>query len=468
MKETIKYCELDCISLYQIIDKFSNLIFNKFKVSIFKAPTLVSLTFLIYRTRYLNNKIIPILDKKLYDVLVKSYFGGHVDCYILESNSNYSVDVIYDLVKEKLAETLETVKHYDINSLYPSVMKFYQFPTDILGYFIGDIGLIKNIDDIKFGIFKVSINCPEEIQHPILPIKKNGRTIYPTGTWTGWYNSLEISNAQKFGYTFNILEGYIFDTADLFSDFVSDLYSIKQNTPKSDPMYLISKLLLNSLYGKFGINPHLLTYKFVPKFIFEDKSLGKVSDIYKDWKKIGNFYLAGYEDWSTIISNVAIAQAVTAFSRIDMSIFKNNPNFKLYYSDTDSIFIDSYLPDEFVSNTELGKYKLEAEYIKFIALGPKVYGAIDTSGNSYTKIKGFKNKIPLDKLELLLNKEQQNLHLNHEKWFKDINKSEISIKISPYDLSISYNKRIPVFDNNKFVNTKPLSLTNGIITSGKN
>lgn len=57
--------------------------------------------------------------------------------------------------------------------------------------------------------------------------------------------------------------------------------------------------------------------------------------------------------------SIAIAASITAYSRIEMSKFKNNPNFNLYYTDTDSIYIDSVLPDTFVSNNELGKLKLE-------------------------------------------------------------------------------------------------------------
>ena len=41
-----------------------------------------------------------------------------------------------------------------------------------------------------------------------------------------------------------------------------------------------------------------------------------------------------------------------------MSQFKNNPNIRLYYTDTDSIFIDSDLSDDLVNN-EIGNFKLE-------------------------------------------------------------------------------------------------------------
>jgi len=58
--------------------------------------------------------------------------------------------------------------------------------------------------------------------------------------------------------------------------------------------------------------------------------------------------------------NIAIASAVTAYARIHMSQFKNNNSFpNLYYSDTDSVYFDSPLPDSFIDSTILGKMKLE-------------------------------------------------------------------------------------------------------------
>jgi len=54
--------------------------------------------------------------------------------------------------------------------------------------------------------------------------------------------------------------------------------------------------------------------------------------------------------------NISTAAAVTAYARILMSLFKNNPLLpNLYYSDTDSAYFDQAslaLPDFFISPTE--------------------------------------------------------------------------------------------------------------------
>ena len=61
-------------------------------------------------------------------------------------------------------------------------------------------------------------------------------------------------------------------------------------------------------------------------------------------------------------SYLLISIAVTVYSRVFMSEFENRDDITLYYSDTDSIFIDQYLPEDVVNNTTLGNWKLEDEY----------------------------------------------------------------------------------------------------------
>ena len=47
---SIDYCQKDCISLHQVLIKFSQLIWDKYNINITKFPTLTSLTFSIFRT----------------------------------------------------------------------------------------------------------------------------------------------------------------------------------------------------------------------------------------------------------------------------------------------------------------------------------------------------------------------------------------------------------------------------------
>ena len=62
-----------------------------------------------------------------------------------------------------------------------------------------------------------------------------------------------------------------------------------------------------------------------------------------------------------------------------MSFLKNNPKFKLYYSDTDSVFINQPLLDHLIGSG-LGQFKLENIINKAIFLAPKVYALVTEDG----------------------------------------------------------------------------------------
>ena len=93
--------------------------------------------------------------------------------------------------------------------------------------------------------------------------------------------------------------------------------------------------------------------------------------------------------------NIAIASAITAYARIHMSQFKNNSDYNLYYTDTDSIYIDKPLDDSLVNNKLLSKLKLENIINKGIFLAPKVYYLETEDGEVIYKVKGLKHEIEL-------------------------------------------------------------------------
>ena len=103
-----------------------------------------------------------------------------------------------------------------------------------------------------------------------------------------------------------------------------------------------------------------------------------------------------------------------------MSQFKNNPNIYLYYTDTDSIFINGKLNEDFISN-DIGDFKLEYEFKDITFLGPKIYSGVTLTGETITKIKGYKdaNSVSFEDMKSLLI-ENSSLPLNHKKWFKNL------------------------------------------------
>lgn len=50
----------------------------------------------------------------------------------------------------------------------------------------------------------------------------------------------------------------------------------------------------------------------------------------------------------SVKSHVGIAAAVTSYAEIEMIKYKTLPGYNIYYSDTDSIFVDKHLPEHMV------------------------------------------------------------------------------------------------------------------------
>jgi hypothetical protein len=223
-----------------------------------------------------------------------------------------------------------------------------------------------------------------------------------------------MNNAMKYGYTFEILSGYKFEKGITFKMYVEFLYSLRKQYSKSHPLNLIAKILLNSLYGRFGMGEIKIKYEIFTKDEFSKISEDKILDfmVIEDHVLIG-LEIESNEDSHNI--SIGIAAAITAYSRIHMSQFKNNPNIKLFYTDTDSIYTDSELDPYFIDEKILGKLKLENICEEAIFLAPKVY-CLKTENDLIIKVKGLKNTSTLDIQHFndLLNKNHK-IELHHNK-----------------------------------------------------
>lgn len=459
--EAIKYCILDCKSLHEIISKYSVLIYNNFKVDPIKMLTLPALAMRIWKTFYMpKNTVYQIHDLPEYNIR-KSYTGGAVDVYIPHNHNN------------------ETLYLYDVNGLYPSTMLNNPMPTGKPIAFLGDI---RKINPDAFGFFYCKITSPSYLEHPILQrtIKTSEgiRTIAGLGSWHGWIFSKEMDNAVKYGYQFEILKGYQFKKTNIFSEYINKMYELRLQYLKGDAMNLTAKLLMNSLYGKFGMKSETTKIEILDNSNKElinsylDKFNTNIVDIiYLDSYTIiiyntNIFRLRQPDDLKNVFVddvfhaldvNIAIASAITAYGRIHMSILKNNPLFKLYYSDTDSAVVDRPLPAYMVGN-ELGQFKLEHVIKKAVFLAPKVYGLVDHEGNEIIKAKGLlkdtiKN-IKVSDLDLLLTKDSTRL-FTQEKAYKHLFNSDISVLETAYKLKATSNKRQNIYINGIFDHTKP-------------
>ena len=435
--ESLLYCERDVISLYQVIIKFSQMIFELFNVNIHNYPTLPSVAFAIFRSNFLVENLIPQLSGRIAADIRDGYTGGAVDMYI---------------PKNKVGTKIYC---YDVNALYPSQMFNRMMPVGTPIYFKGNI---RAQNAQAFGFFYCKITAPENIKHPILQthVKTDSgiRTISPLGTWSDMLFSAEMDNASKLGYKFEILWGYTFEKANIFKDYVETLHNIRKNYPTDDPMNYIAKILLNSLYGRFGMDDNFINVDLIHKDYFQDFE-NKFFDNIINIENFDDYKLVQYK-FKEIIENqesthnisIAIAAAITAYSRIHMTFFKNNPNINLYYSDTDSAYVDSPLPDELVDNKTLGKVKLENICKKAIFLAPKVYCLLTENNKFIYKVKGLKHEVNMTFKEFksLLNKEKF-IKKAQTKWMRNLSDANINLIEQVYTLKVTENKRVLIFNS---------------------
>jgi len=141
------------------------MIFELFKISIHKYPTLSAIAFAIFRTHFLKKDEIPQLSGQIDKDIRAGYTGGAVDMYIPENPEGTKMHV------------------YDVNSLYPFTMDEFDMPIGKPILFYGDI---RKVDPNAFGFFYCKIIAPDNLEHPILQthvkINKGTRTIAPLGT----------------------------------------------------------------------------------------------------------------------------------------------------------------------------------------------------------------------------------------------------------------------------------------------
>lgn len=443
-EETIKYCNQDVKTLYSVIDKFSKQIFDLFRINIINYPTLSSLSFAIYRTIFIKDFKIPIITGELYNFIKKGYTGGAVDVY------KPSGKFIY---------------RYDINSLYPYIMKEFPMPINYPVFIEGDIS---DFDLNQLAFIEVEVETPENLNIPFLQTriknKKGGSvTISPLGTWTGVYNNYEIKKAIELGYKFKLIRALKFDKGYIFDDFVSYFYNLKKNSLKNSSNYTIAKFILNSLSGRFALDPdldkHIIADNFKLLDLAKKHTINNIIDLGNDKILISYKFNNDSIDLNKNPNiSIPVSANITANARVWMSQFKKEG---LFYSDTDSIDTNVLLDPKFIGD-ELGQMKLEHYFSEAVYLAPKVYGGL-TPKYEVVKIKGLKNPIPYKELLPLLTK-NNSLELSQEKWLKDVGKGYITIHNEIYTLMVTENKRQLVYDeNNKFVDTKPLKIKNDII-----
>ena len=439
------YCSMDCISLAHIIYRFGILINEKWTINIHSYPTISSLAIAIYLTYYLKiTDLIPLVTGKIYRDISKSYHGGHTDVYMMYSDKE--------------------VHSYDYTSMYPAMMLKYEMPVGKIDKFEGNplnVGETFNSLCDKHAFVKCTVEVDKSLNRPVYMTKvkfnNENRVMCATGTFLNQWVYLkeickyyELTNGKIRIDPNSIKKGYTFQSKNIFKDYITDLFKIKQSVTKDNPLYLISKILMNSLYGRFGLKQELTHHNFMDDSEIEEMLMScediKIEDIIPlDF--INKSLVITNKDSDNVFlkSSIPIASAITAYARMERAEIILDESLDILYFDTDgfkSLQKITELPKyKHLDHNGLGGLKYEGTFSESIFLMPKVYGGVyKESGEEFTKLKGFKDKVEFETFKDLLFKNKEVI-LSHNKWLRDWLKSEIKIMKSPYLFKLNDNKR---------------------------
>ena len=443
-----KQCEVDCLVLREGFLNFRANIKKRFDIEICVFLTLPSLAFNLFKKNYYDPKKDPI-TKNPYETdefIRRSYKGG---------------------VSEVFKPSLKKGYCYDANSLYPFCMSSNLFPVG-KGKFIKGKDIVLNS---FIGFIECRVSCDKELnfltyKHPVRGL------ISPVGEWTDVYFYKEVQKAIELGYKITFIKGFKYEReAPIFKAYVKDLYNLRL-TSESKAMKDIAKLLLNSLYGRFGMKPFVESTKFLKE---DELEVYKKNYEIRNINYIGNnFYsISGikrslnekdlYKNSIDTETAIQIASAITAYSRIFMYDFKNIKDNECYYTDTDSIFVKNKLNDKYIGNN-LGNFKLEYEIEEAIFIAPKVYYVKKLNGEEKVVLKSLKkteyNIQDIKKVfKNIINSKQTHFKTDRISIFKRNLLMLITyIEKSELKLTFSLVKRVKIFTNEVWTGTRAIRL----------
>lgn len=324
--------------------------------------TIASQSFNTFRHKFMHQQIYIHDNADAIRLERESYHGARTECF-------------------KIGKFYEDIFYLDVNSMYPTVMKYEKYPIRLIGEL--KTQNLKKLEQ-KLKQYCIIANVKIKTDEPVFSVKQNGKLIFPVGSFDVTLTTNELVYALKHDFIEKINFGYVYEAGYIFEEFVDYIYDkrkiAKQENNNLDANFL--KLILNSLYGKFGQQIAIFSE------IDNNEEIEQGSGYYvntetgqkKKIKYINNQFFVEKEKEESYNSFCAIASHVTANSRLLLwKYIKQAGLDSIYYCDTDSLFVnktgyDKLLPE--CNDMDLGKLKLEekSNYLEIRGLKDYVIG----------------------------------------------------------------------------------------------
>lgn len=312
--DIIDYNRSDCIGLYEALLVMEREIYEAFGVPL--KNTVSSLGFSIFRKHYLRADIV--VDKAVNKLLRPAYHGGAV---MVLSFPHPDKNV---LIVEK-----------DINSSYPHGMTHpLPFPPYKTVY-ASTVDIVFKEEGFSFG----TVIVPDDCRFPILShTDKKGKLMFPVGTFRGLFAHPSLRFAIEKQRVKFVPEYAIVGTPRTdIRDYAIDLYSMRQRAGGNAAKRYTYKILLNSMYGRWGIGNELT--QWITNTLTAEEWLAQEAVFDENFipLKVKNAHSQAV---------VSIAAYTTDYGRVNLwtylyELLKVVPSENICYFDTDAIF---YMP----------------------------------------------------------------------------------------------------------------------------
>lgn len=254
---------------------------------------------------------------------------------------------------------------FDVNSLYPSVMKNDVLPIGEGIFFNG-----KYKPDKIYNLYVQMFRCQFELKPGHIPtIQLKNLSIFKVNEYvesskdeiiTLCLTSVDLELFFKHYDVYNLeyISGWKFRGVNgMFDDYINKWYKVKEKATieKNNGMRTLAKLMLNALYGKFGLNPKVkskIPYMLEGNVKYEISLPETREPIY-----------------------IPMASFITAYARKKTIESAQKLYDRFIYADTDSLhLLGNEIPNEIeISDTKLGDWKLEGKFTKAKFLRQKCY-----------------------------------------------------------------------------------------------
>ncbi|MEM0220171.1 MAG: DNA polymerase [Thermoproteota archaeon] len=338
------------------------------------SKSVAGLAFNSFKHRFLKHKILVHFNQEAIQLELESYRGGRNECFFL-------------------GEVNEKIYKLDVNSMYPFVMRYNPYPIK-LRKILTDVTVdkLRILLERYLGIADVYIETDE----PAYGIKRN-KLIFPIGSFRAVLTTPELKYALEHNHIKKIYKVALYDPGYIFKDYVDYFYNIKLEAEKQGDKLTrnFAKLMMNSLYGKFGQRVRELTEITYPTIM----KYGSITAVDLDTQEKYKIYFINGKPYKLekthklfYDGSISIASHVTAYARMYLYFLMKTAGLdNVYYTDTDSLFVNQRGFENlkpFIGE-QLGFLKIEGETDNLI-----IYGLKDYRFGNERKIKGVKPESP--------------------------------------------------------------------------